>query len=995
LAWDICNRYGIIVSTSTTKRIKQSILREINPLPPKPNWQFYQRNHPHRLWHGDLMEKVILTDENRTAFQLILLDDCSHAKNFLTESEMKKFLAAARKGRHSVRDFCLMFVAHRSSLQVSELIDIRLKDLDLEMGRIFVRRVKGSLSTHQPIEGDELRAIRAMLREMEHYPNSNSNYLFLSERTPLTGQAVNHLVAQTGKRAKQNAETFKNYFGDIGFADRIKPAREMIPKAEENINFQRLRLTICGAVQGVGFRPFVYACAKSCNLRGFVGNESGGVFVEVEGAEKNLIDFQNILRENAPPLASVATIKVEKIAFQGDADFRIVGSEIRESENTLVAPDASVCADCLRELFDKNDRRFHYPFINCTNCGPRFTIIKDIPYDRPQTTMSQFQMCERCQGEYDNPLDRRFHAQPNACPDCGPTVRFVSKNENAIYGEDAISATRNALFSGEIVAVKGIGGFHLACDAKNNSAVRTLRKRKGRIDKPFAVMCKDLKTSRSLAEITKAEEAILTSKERPIVLLRKKANNLSELVAPNNQFLGVMLAYSPLHYLLFDDNLSVLVMTSGNFSSEPIITDNAEALEKLSILADSFLLHDREIFVPCDDSVVRVFENEELPIRRSRGYAPFPVELPFKVPPILAVGGELKATFCLTKEEFAFLSQHLGDMENLETLEAFEKSIAQMRRLFRIEPEIVVSDLHPNYLSTNWASRNLAKIAAKDAKFFKVQHHHAHIASVMAENKLQNETVIGFAFDGTGYGTDGAVWGGEVLLVDYQGFERAAHLRYVPLAGGDASVKKPYRVALAHLWQAGVDWNKNLPCVAACPETERKILLKQFENKINTIPTSSFGRLFDAVAAIAGVRQTVTYEAQAAIEFEAFLDETVTDAYEFSLIESEIIEIDSSPLICAVALDVLNKVSVGVISAKFNNAAANLILRLAVLFRRREKLNKVALSGGCFQNVTLLKASLQRLQAHDFEVLTHRKVPPNDGGLALGQAMIAGYSLLK
>ncbi len=778
--------------------------------------------------------------------------------------------------------------------------------------------------------------------------------------------------------------------------------RKMNLKAEENIVSQRLRLTICGAVQGVGFRPFVYACAKSCALRGFVGNESGGVFVEIEGLENNLVNFQKLLRENAPPLARVISIEVEEIAATNETDFRIVESKSCESENTLVSPDASVCDDCLREMFDENDRRFRYPFINCTNCGPRFTIVKDIPYDRPNTTMSRFQMCELCRSEYDNPLDRRFHAQPNACPDCGARVWFIGKNEKDIFDEDAILATQKVLSESGIVAVKGIGGFHLACDARSGAALQTLRERKGRIDKSFAVMCRDLATAESLVEINDAERNLLTGKERPIVLLRKKrAAKISELAAPNNLFLGVMLPYSPLHYLLLNSidekfkSLDVLVLTSGNFSSEPIVKDNDDALEKLSALADAFLLHDRDIFAPCDDSVVRVFENHELPIRRSRGYAPFPVELPFKLPPILAVGGELKATFCLAKDEFAFMSQHIGDMENLETLRAFEKSVGQMRKLFRIEPEIVAFDKHPNYLSARWAKDNLTKLFQPETALIAVQHHHAHVASVMAENKLQNEKVIGFAFDGTGYGTDGAIWGGEVLLADYQGFERVAHLKYVPLAGGDASIKKPYRFALAHLWQAGVAWNEKLPCVAACPEIEREILLKQFENKINTIPTSSFGRLFDAVAAIAGVRQTVTYEAQAAIEFEAVLDENITASYEFTLLEAEIVEIDAAPLIRAVALDVLNQISIEQISAKFNNAAANLILRLALLFRRRENINKIALSGGCFQNVALLTVSLSRLREHDFEVLTHTKVPPNDGGLALGQAMIAGYGLLN
>ncbi len=457
------------------------------------------------------------------------------------------------------------------------------------------------------------------------------------------------------------------------------------------------------------------------------------------------------------------------------------------------------------------------------------------------------------------------------------------KMKKKFTDEDAISATQKVLSENKIVAIKGIGGFHLACDARNDTALQILRKRKGRIDKPFAVMCRDLETAERLVEINEAEKDLLTSQERPIVLLKKTQNaKISALVAPNNPFLGVMLPYSPLHYLLFNSvdekfrNLDVLVMTSGNFSSEPIIKDNDEALEKLSVLADAFLLHDRDIYVPCDDSVVRIWSDCKfqipnlLPIRRSRGYAPFPVELPFKVPPILAVGGELKATFCLAKDEFAFMSQHIGDMENLETLQAFEKSVGQMRKLFHIEPEIVAFDKHPNYLSARWAKENVAKIFQTETKLVAVQHHHAHIASVLAENKFNGtEKVIGFAFDGTGYGDDGAIWGGEVLLADYRGFERVAHLKYFPLAGGDVSVKKPYRLALAQLWQSGIEWNENLPCVAVCSETEKKILLKQFENDFNVVPTSSFGRLFDAVASIAGVRQMVTYEAQAAIEFEA------------------------------------------------------------------------------------------------------------------------------
>ena len=761
---------------------------------------------------------------------------------------------------------------------------------------------------------------------------------------------------------------------------------------------QRLRLTISGAVQGVGFRPFVYALASRSHLSGFVGNESGGVFIEVEGEQKDLQDFLRRLREDAPPLAHITEIKTEKIRIQNDNNFRIVESENRADENTLVSPDTSVCKDCLRELFNPRDRRFRHPFINCTNCGTRFTIIRDIPYDRSNTTMSQFEMCEFCRSEYDDPLDRRFHAQPNACRNCGARVWFADKFNKAIYDEAAILATQKVLSENGIVAVKGIGGFHLVCDARSKTALRILRERKGRVDKPFAVMCRDLRAAKSLVAINKEELTLLNGRERPIVLLRKKQGaEISELIARGNNFLGVMLPYSPLHYLLLNStnekyqNLDVLVMTSGNFSNEPIIKDNDEALEKLSLLADAYLLHDREIYVPCDDSVVRVFENHELPIRRSRGYAPFPVQLPFKLPPILAVGGELKATFCVAKDEFAFVSQHIGDMENLETLSAFKKSVEQMRKLFRIEPEIVAFDKHPNYLSARWAKDNLTKLFQPETRLVAVQHHHAHIASVMAENNFNgSEKVIGFAFDGTGYGDDGAIWGGEVLLADYRGFERAAHLKYFPLAGGGVSVKKPYRVALALLRQAEIEWNAELPCVAACSETEKKILLNQFENNFNIVPTSSFGRLFDAVASLAGVRQSITYEAQSAIEFESLLDETISAAYGFDLTRGEPVRIDCARLIADVVEDVLSKVSTPVISAKFNNAVADLILRLALKFREKENLNRVALSGGCFQNVALLKSALQRLRENNFEVFTHRQVPPNDGGLALGQAVIAG-----
>lgn len=773
---------------------------------------------------------------------------------------------------------------------------------------------------------------------------------------------------------------------------------------------KRFRLEIKGVVQGVGFRPFVYSIAKKFDVKGFVGNESSGIFVEIEGEENLLNEFVEYLKTNAPPLSHISEIASQTIELKNDTDFQIIESESHETEFTLISPDISICEDCLQELFDNNNRRYLYPFINCTNCGPRFTITKTVPYDRPNTTMSAFEMCPACRAEYENPLDRRFHAQPISCWDCGVQADFF-RTESGSERANAIKETQNALINSQIVAIKGIGGFHLACDARNEFAIETLRQRKGRIDKPFAVMCKDLETAKSFVEINDAEADILTSKECPIVLLKKKnGNSLSELIAPHNKFLGVMLPYSPLHYLLFSNSSEcqvatapcsdVLVMTSGNFSNEPIIKDNDEALEKLPSLADSFLLHDREIFVQCDDSVVRVFtteiteiteKNDEnnsvssvanlLPFRRSRGYSPFPVELPFKVPQILAVGGELKSTFCLTKENFAFMSQHIGDMENLETLRAFENSSEQMKRLFKVEPEIVVGDLHPNYLSSNWAKKTYKN-------FIAVQHHHAHIASVMAENKIVDEKVIGFAFDGTGYGLDGKIWGGEVFCGDYTNFERLTHLRYFPLAGGDASVKNVYRMALSLLREAEIEWKEDLACVSFASETERKVLLKQFENNLNVVQTSSFGRLFDANASIADIRHKATYEAQAAIEFEAILDENVAESYQFEIVENEI---DYRNLVREVVRDVRANVAKSVISAKFHNAVADLILQLSLKYRGELKLNKIALSGGCFQNVALLKKATKLLSRNNFKVLTHKLVPPNDGGLALGQAVIAAH----
>ena len=744
-----------------------------------------------------------------------------------------------------------------------------------------------------------------------------------------------------------------------------------------------MRLSVKGVVQGVGFRPFVYSLALEHGLSGFVGNNSGGVFIEIEGHPRVLAAFQSDLIRRKPPLAHIDSVTTQSLAPLGEHTFHIAESESQAAANTLISPDICLCDDCRRELFDPHDRRYRYPFINCTNCGPRFTIIRDIPYDRPLTTMAGFRMCPACEAEYRDPLNRRFHAQPNACPACGPQVWLEDMRPAT---GDAIADARQRLAEGAIVAIKGIGGFHLACDAASDEALRRLRERKGRVDKPLALMAFDLDTVHAIAEVSGEEAQLLTSRERPIVLLRRNPEAaLSPLVAPGNPFIGVMLPYSPLHYLLLEGR-GPLVMTSANYSDEPIVKDNDEARERLGALADAFVMHDRDIHAHCDDSVIRVFEGHELPIRRSRGYAPFPVKLPFETRPTLAVGGELKATFCLACEGYAFMSQHIGDMETLETLRAFERAVEHFVALFRCEPELIVGDLHPRYLSSRWAREHAA-----GKTYIQVQHHHAHIAAVMAENgHAGSQPVIGFSFDGTGYGPDGAIWGGEVLLADYAEYKRASHLAYVPLPGGDAAVKRPYRAALAHLHAAGLEWGEDLPGVAACPPAERNVVAHQIRAGLNTAPTSSFGRLFDAVAALVGVRATVTYEAQAAIEFEALIDPGVEDGYIFEVGKTTF---EAAPVIRAVAADLRAGVPVPAIAARFHNGVADLVLALSQRLRQEHGLNVVALSGGVFQNVALLERSLRRLRAVGFEVLIHRLVPPNDGGLALGQAMLGVSSV--
>jgi len=755
----------------------------------------------------------------------------------------------------------------------------------------------------------------------------------------------------------------------------------------------RHRLTVTGVVQGVGFRPFVYGLATRLGLTGWVLNTSAGVTIEIEGSPPAVESFRTALTGEAPPLARIERVTAESLPPNGFTQFDIRESQPEPGAFQPISPDICICDDCLRELFDPADRRHLYPFINCTNCGPRFTIIKDIPYDRPQTTMAPFVMCADCAREYHDPRDRRFHAQPVACPVCGPQVRLeIGGLENSPILQSPFLTAQQLLRQGKIIAGKGLGGFHLACDATNEEAVAELRRRKGRADKPFALMMPDIAAIEQYCYISTEERALLESRQRPIVLLQKRGNAtppIAASVAPRQRTLGVMLPYTPLHHLLFSFPpssflLHPLVMTSGNFSEEPIATRNDEALTRLAPLADAFLLHDRDIHIRTDDSVMRVFEGAELPIRRSRGYAPYPVKLPHAAPPTLAVGGELKNTFCVARDHYAFLSHHIGDMENYETLQSFESGVSHFESLFRIQPQIIAHDLHPNYLATRYA---LARAEREGLRAVGVQHHHAHIAACMAEHGLDGEhPVIGVALDGTGYGTDGAIWGGEFLLATYSHFERVAHLAYVPLPGGDAATRKPARVALAHLLAAGLPLDSDLAPVRALPDSERSIVEKQITIGLNAPLTSSMGRLFDATASIIGLRQEVNYEGQAAIELEAVADPDETAAYDFDL-SGDLILPHSA--IRQIVNDWRGGVSPPIIAARFHNGVAAMIRRVCVRLRKSHGVNQVALSGGVFQNVTLLAKALALLRADGFEVFTHRLVPPNDGGIALGQAAVS------
>jgi hydrogenase maturation protein HypF len=754
---------------------------------------------------------------------------------------------------------------------------------------------------------------------------------------------------------------------------------------------KRAEIGITGIVQGIGFRPFIYNLAQKHLIRGWVLNNEKGVLIDAESENGNLDQFIQDIPKLVPPLTRIESFDVKYLEPLGYSTFEIRKSEEAQDKFVLISPDVATCDPCLSELFSPKNFRHRYPFINCTLCGPRFTIIQDIPYDRHKTTMAPFVMCPVCQKEYEDPSDRRFHAQPNACPACGPSLQLEGREGKEVPG-DPIVNTLDLLAKGRIVAIKGLGGFHLACDAKNQNAVSTLRSRKFREDKPFAVMCRNMEEVKEHCEVNEAEEKLLKSVERPIVILRKKKDSpIAHAVAPYQDTLGVMLPYSPLHHLLFNGPLKALVMTSGNISDEPIAYKNEEALKRLPNIADSFLFHNREIHMRCDDSVTRIFEGKPYILRRSRGYVPFPVKLSFPLEMILACGGELKNTFCLTRGQYAFVSHHIGDLENLETLTSFEEGIEHFKRLFYIEPRAVAYDLHTDYLSTQYA------LSIPDVPKIGVQHHHAHIVSAMAENRLEGD-VIGVALDGTGFGLDGTVWGGEFVKANLRDFDRLAHLKKVPMPGGSMAIKEPWRMATVYLSEAfGNEATKlKIDLMKRIDFQKWDVLKRAIEKKINTPWTSSMGRLFDAISSLLSIRDEVHYEGQAAIEFEMIADHGVTEEYPFHIHrDQKPMVVDPTETIRGVVRDLIEGVPSSKISGKFHRTISRLIVGTCETIRSDEKLNRVVLSGGVFQNIFLLSLVTEGLKRSGFDVYTHHVVPANDGGISLGQAFVAHMRLFK
>lgn len=752
---------------------------------------------------------------------------------------------------------------------------------------------------------------------------------------------------------------------------------------------QRLAFDIRGVVQGVGFRPFIYGLATRLHLRGFVANRGGGVAVEVEGEPAALARFERALLTEAPPLARIDSVTRRDLAIRDDASFQIVSSTAAPDAAVFVSPDAATCDACLAELFDRSNRRYLYPFINCTACGPRLTIITGSPYDRARTTMARFEMCASCRAEYESPDDRRFHAEPIACPQCGPSLEAIDAD-----GRDAgaaIQAAAEAIAAGRIVAIKGLGGFHLACDAANGGAVRSLRARKHRDDKPFALMVADSAAARLLCEVSDDEAGLLESAARPIVLLRKQpwtAERIAAPVAPDQARLGIMLPYTPLHHLLMAAvSGRPLVMTSGNVSDEPIAIEDADAHTRLRGIADLWLLHDREIRVRCEDSVVRQAGAAPILIRRSRGWAPLPVALAFDCPvPILAVGGQMKNTFALAHRRTAFVSHHTGDLDDMLAFDAYARDISLYEQLFDMSPAVIAHDLHPDYASTRFAMQRTGMTVIG------VQHHHAHIASCMAEHGLE-APVIGLAWDGAGWGPDGSVWGGEFLITDRVGFQRAAHFRYVAQPGGDRAAREPWRMAIAHLRDAGSDDARAL--VAIDPVT-RGVVRQMLDRRINAPMTSSVGRLFDAVAALCGGAPAMTFEGQAAMWLESLAEQSDDGgAYKVG-VQTETgspLIVDTRPVIRGVGEDLARGVPAAAVARRFHTTLAHAAVAVVRALRKGTGINAVALSGGVFANGILTVEVERMLASAGVRVYRQQIVPPGDGGLCLGQIAVAAARL--
>jgi hydrogenase maturation protein HypF len=778
---------------------------------------------------------------------------------------------------------------------------------------------------------------------------------------------------------------------------------------------ERVKILVKGIVQGVGFRPFVYNLANSLNLKGFVMNSSGGVVIEIEGEDSSV--FVERLTREAPPLSQIVGIDIILMPYRGYQDFQIIKSK-DEGSFTLISADVSICEDCLRELLDKDDLRHLYPFINCTNCGPRYTITKSIPYDRPNTTMSMFKMCAECEKEYHDPENRRFHAQPNACPVCGPHVTLVNSQKSIVNCQNPIEKTIELLKEGKIVAIKGLGGFHIACDATNEEAVNRLRLKKRRSNKPFALMAPDVITIKKFCEVSREEERLLISNKRPIVLLKKRQNYLPDTIAPDNRYFGFMLPYTPLHYLLFyyltppdpplskggiggvyttHPNFDALIMTSGNLSEEPIVINNEEAVFRLSGIADAFLIHNRDIFMRVDDTVVLKVKSKKLEIRsknmtshllfirRSRGYVPDPIPLHEDGPEVLGCGADIKNTFTLTKGSFAIPSQHIGDMENYETLRFFEESLKNLKDIYRVKPEAIAYDLHPHYLSTQWALKQ------EGIKRIGIQHHYAHTASVMAEKGIKTK-VIGVSFDGTGYGTDGNLWGGEILIADINGFKRAGHFKYIPLPGAEVAIKEPWRTAVSYIKDIAGDeamhYLESIGFVKRYGAERLEDILKIIDKKPFSPLSSGAGRLFDAISAILGICDRNTFEGEAAIALESITRPDIIDDYPVDIKFKEIMEIDFSQTILRIIEDFVYGVDKGIIASNFHNTVATAILRVVQKLSSLYMIDDVALSGGVFQNIYLLERTIDRLRSIGMEVHINEKVPANDAGISLGQAYI-------